>query len=84
MAHYRHSVAQVEMCGSHIPEVTGLIPGSQNLTLGSWCLGFTSTVLPDSDVPQFCVCLIRETVIWERNMGKEHGKETTELMGRLE
>ena len=29
----RHSVAQVEMCGSHIPEVTGSIPGSQKLNL---------------------------------------------------
>ena len=47
---------------------------------GTGVPGFTSTVLTDSDVPHFCQlkgCVeelcghIRETVVWERNMGKE-------------
>ena len=75
-------------------EVTGSISSDRNKKLkpsGTGVPGFTSTVLPDSDVPHFCQlksCVeelcghIRETVVWERNMGKEHGKGASGLMGR--
>ena len=47
---------------------------------GNWCAGFTSTVLPDSDVPHFCQlksCVVTSEKplygkgISERNIGKE-------------
>ena len=75
-------VAQVLRCGSTKWKVTGSIPNDEiKLELsGTGVPGFTSTVLPDSDVPHFCQlksCVeelcghIRETVVWERNMGKD-------------
>ena len=52
---YMRTVAQLGRRGSVIPEVTGSIPVGRVVKPSRYGVkGFTSTVLPGSDVPHFC------------------------------